>query len=550
MSTRAPAAPATSAAPYGGTTLAGTATLLRFALRRDRVRLPVWVAALTAGTALTALSFRDLYPDAAARRTAAASVSSPAGLALSGPERYLADYTYGAMLGHQMLSFTAVLLALFTVLTVTRHSRAEEESGRAELVRSAAVGRYAPLAVALGVALIACLAVGAALTLALGAQGVPDVGWGGSLLYGAAHAATGLVFAAVAALTGQLTAHARGASGMAFAVLGLAYLLRAAGDMGSGALSWLSPIGWAQRTYVYLDDRWWPLLLSAAATAVLLAGAVTLSNRRDLGAGLRPARGGPPRASAALTHPLGLAWRLHRGLLLGFAVALLVFGASYGGVLADAEEMVRDVEVLQDALARLGGVSVTESFAAMVLVVMVVVAAVYVVIAALRPRAEESGRRAEPLLATALSRTRWLGGHLAVALAGGTLLLLLAGLAFGLVGAAVTGDGGLVPELTGAALAYAPALWVTAGVACLLYGWLPRAVTLTWVVPLLGFVVSYLGPLLQLPDWLTYVSPFSHVPHLPAEPLTWTPLVVLTLLAGALLALGLAGFRRRDLETA
>ncbi|MCX2971747.1 MULTISPECIES: ABC transporter permease [Streptomyces] len=546
MSTLATTAPA---ARRGGSTLTGTGTLLRFALRRDRVRLPVWVAALTLGTAATANSFHGLYPDAKARATAAESVSSPAGLAMTGPERYLADYTYGAMLGHQMLGFTAVMVALLSVLTLTRHTRTEEETGRAELVRSAAVGRHAPLASALGVAVVANLAVAAAFTLVLGGQGLAGVGWGGSVLYGAAHAAVGLFLAAVAAVTAQVTAHSRGASGLAFAVLGLAYLLRAVGDVGSGALSWLSPIGWAQRTYVYAEDRWWPLLLSLAVTAAVLALAVLLSTRRDVGAGLRQSRGGPARAATALTRPLGLAWRLHRGLLLGFAVALFVLGAAYGGVLGDAEEMVGDVAALEEALARLGGASVAESFASMVMIILAVIAAIYVVLAALRPRAEESGRRAEPLLSTALSRSRWVGGHLTVALAGGTLVLLAAGLGFGLTGASATGDGALVGELVGAALAYAPALWVTAGVAVLLYGWLPQAVTLAWTVPLLAFVVGYLGQLLQFPDWLTRLSPFSHVPRLPAESLTWTPLLVLTLLAAVLVALGLAGFRRRDLLT-
>ncbi|MEE1929876.1 ABC transporter permease [Streptomyces sp. TRM 70351] len=549
--TAATAPPAPAGSPARGTApLAGAGTLLRFAARRDRVRLPVWTAALVLGTVTTAGSYRDLYPTAEARRSTAETMSSPAALAMSGPERFLADYGYGAMLGHQMLGFTAVLVALMSVLTVTRHTRAEEESGRAELVRSAAVGRHAPLAAALALAVLTNAVLACVMALGLGGLGLPGAGWGGSLLYGAAHAAVGLVFTAVAAVTVQLTAHARGASGAALAVLGLAYVLRAAGDVGGGALSWLSPVGWAQRTYVYVDDRWWPLLLALGAAAAGTTLAVRLSTRRDLGAGLRPARSGRPHATAALTHPLGFALRLHRGLLTGFAVGLAAMGAAYGAVLGDAEEMLADVAALEDALAELGGADLAESFAAMVMIVLAVVAAVYVVLAALRPRAEESGRRAEPLLATALSRTRWAGSHLAVALAGGTLLLLLAGLGFGAAGAAATGDGSLVPALTGAALAYAPALWVTAGVAAALYGWLPQATALAWVMPVLAFVVGYLGPLLQLPQWLSRLSPFGHVPRLPAEPVDWTPLVVLTLLAAALIASGLAGFRRRDVVMA
>ncbi|MFD0040808.1 ABC transporter permease, partial [Streptomyces anulatus] len=183
------------------------------------------------------------------------------------------------------------------------------------------------------------------------------------------------------------------------------------------------------------------------------------------------------------------------------------------------------------------------------MVVVAVVAAVYVVMAALRPRAEESAGRAEPLLATGLSRNRWLGSHVAVALAGGTVLLVLAGLGFGLAGAASAGDGGLVLDLVGAAVAYAPALWVTVGVAVLLFGWFPRAGAVAWTVPVYAFLVGYLGPILQLPDWMKNLSPFGHVPQLPAAGMNWTPLLALTAVAAGLILLGLMGFRRRDLET-
>ncbi|GAA3500501.1 ABC transporter membrane-spanning protein [Streptomyces prasinosporus] len=542
--------PAPAGAVPGGNALAGTRILVRFALRRDRIRLPAWILALLLGTLTTADSFRTLYDGPEDRANAARAADSPAGLATSGPRHYLDDYTFGSMLSHQMLGFTAVLVGLMSVLIVTRHTRAEEETGRAELVRSAVVGRHAHLAAALAVAVLANLALALLLTAGLAGLGPEGVDTAGSLVYGSAHAAAGLVFAAVAAVTVQVTAHTRGASGMALAVVGAAYALRAAGDSGeSETLSWLSPIGWVQRSYPYVDDRWWPLLLCLVCAAACAAAGFALSTRRDVGAGLRPQKPGRPAASAALATPFGLALRLHRGMLTGFGAGLFLMGAMYGSILGDAEEMLKDIDQLQEALDRIGGTGVTESFASMVMVVLVVVAAVYVVLATLRPRAEETAGRAEPLLATGLSRARWAGGHLAVAVGGGTLVLLLAGLGFGVAGAASTGDGGLLPALVGAALAYAPALWVTAGAAVVLFGWFPRASQAAWAVPAYAFVVGYLGEILRFPDWTNDLSPFGHVPRLPAADMDWTPLLLLTLVAAGLVWLGLAGFRRRDLET-
>ncbi|MEU8350527.1 MULTISPECIES: ABC transporter permease [unclassified Streptomyces] len=548
----AAAPPRTPAAPVargtGRGTLAGTGTLIRFGLRRDRVRIPVWLLALLLGTVSTANSLSTLYTSAADRASTAETMGSPAGLATSGPRHYLTDYNFGSMMGHQMLGFTAVLVGLMSVLIISRHTRAEEETGRAELLRSTVVGRHAQLAAALSVALVANVALALLLAAGLSGLGIEGIDAGGSLLYGFAHAAVGMVFAAVAAVTVQITPWARGASGMALAAIGAAYVLRAAGDVGNDWLSWISPIGWVQRTYVYLDDRWWPLLLALAFAAAAAAVAFPLSTRRDVGAGLRPQRLGSRTASGPLTHPLGFALRLHRGMLAGFGAGLLMLGAVYGSILGDADDLLDDIDQIQEALAAMGGASVTESFAAMTMIPVSVVASVYVVMAALRPRAEESAGRAEPLLATGLSRTRWAGSHIVVSLAGGTAMLLAAGLSFGLLGAATTGDGGLVLRLTGAALAYAPALWVTTGVATLLFGWYPSAVTVAWLVPVYGFVVGYLGQMLQFPDWLNNVSPFGHVPQLPAADMNWTPLAILTLVAAALIWAGLAGFRRRDLD--
>ncbi|MYQ42016.1 ABC-2 type transport system permease protein [Streptomyces sp. LamerLS-316] len=543
--TTATRAPAPARAVTAAGVLAGTRTLIAFGLRRDRVRLPVWVLALFLGTLYAVGNYRTLYAGPEDRASVAATMDSPAGLAMTGPRHYLDSYGSGAMTGHQMLGFTAVLVALMSILTVTRHTRDEEETNRAELVRSTVVGRHAHLAAALSVAVLANLALALLLAAGLGAMGL---GTGGSLLYGASHAAVGIVFASVAAVTAQITAQTRGASGTALAVVGLAYVLRAAGDAGGDdALSWLSPIGWVQRTYVYVDDRWWPLLL-CLVLAVLCAGAgFILSTRRDVGAGLRAPRAGSPVASGALTRPLGFALRLHRSMLAGFGAGVFLMGAMYGSILGQADDMLKDIDPIREALEKTGG-TMAESFASMVMVVLAVVASVYVVMAALRPRSEENAGRAEPLLATGLSRTRWAGSHLAVALAGGTLLLLLAGLGIGLAGAASAGDSGLVLSLTGAALAYAPALWVTTGVAAVLFGWLPRAAQAAWAVPVYAFVAGYLGPLLRFPGWTKNVSPFGHVPRLPSAQMDWTPLTVLTLVAAGLMWLGLEGFRRRDLE--
>ncbi|WP_369206992.1 ABC transporter permease [Streptomyces sp. PU-14G] len=545
-------------APGRGAALAGTGVLFRFALRRDRFRLPAWVLAVLLVSLSGIQKAADLAPDdpspALGHEVPPQSADmietlrGPAMLAMTGPEHYLTHFTPASVLSMLMIGYGALLVGLMSVLTVVRHTRADEERGIAELLRSGVVGRHATLSAALAAAATANVALGALFALVLPLAGPAGVTGGGALLYGAAHAAVGLVFAGVAAVTAQLSAHGRAASGMALAVLGAAYALRAAGDVGTDPVSWLSPIGWAQRTYPFVDDRWWPLLPALALALATAAAGYVLSTRRDVGAGILPPRLGSPTASAALTRPLGLALRLHRGLLAGFCAALLLLGAMYGSLFGDVDDMLKDLDDVREAIAKAGG-SFVESFASTIMLVVAVVASLHVVMAALRSRSEETAGRAEPLLATGLARTRWLGSHLVLALGGGTLVLLAGSLGLGLAGGASVGDSGLTWRLVGAGLAYAPALWVTGGVAVLLFGWVPRAAPLAWAVPAYGFVVGYLGKLLDLPGWLNDLSPFGHVPQLPSADMRWTPVVLLALVAAALVAAGLAGFRRRDLDT-
>lgn len=551
--TRTPAAPA-PVVPAGAGALAGTGTLVRFMLRRDRVRIPVWIGAIAGFTVLSAASLPGVYLEDADRQVRAELMANPGTAAVTGPGYGLDDYTFGAMIANELLSWSAIFVALMSLLLMVRHTRAEEETGRAELVRAAVVGRHAHTTAALVVVGGASLVLGALTGLGLGSLGLESVSWGSSLLFGAGLAGIGVVFAAVAAVTAQVSQHARGAGGLAGAALAVAYLLRAAGDMsavdqpGAGTLSWLSPIGWAQQTRVYVDDRWWPLLLPVLLAAALVTLAYGLSSRRDVGAGLVEPRPGKPVAPRSLASPLGLAWRLHRSGLLWWGVALFLFSLGYGSLVAEVEDFVSEMSAVQDWISGAGD-SLIEGFLAVVVQLWATAVAVFGVLAMLRLRSEESAGRVEPLLATAVSRTRWVASHLLVSLGGSAVLLALSGLGLGLTAGAAMDDAGLTVRLVGAAVAHLPAVALTVGLGVALFGLAPRATVLVWLVIAYSAVIVNFLTLLGLPDWTGNLSPFGHVPMLPAEPVRWTPLVLLSLVAAALIALGLAGFRRRDLET-
>lgn len=524
------------------TELTGTATLTRLILRRDRVRILVWVVATALLVLVTAASVKGLYPTQAdLDEAAAASHGNAAAIALNGPDQGLD--TLGGQVAFQVGFLGLVVVALMSMFMVGRETRAEEEAGRLELVRAMAVGHHAPTAAALTVTAGMNVAVGALVALGLLSLNLPTAG---SVVFGVSFCALGLVFAGIATVAAQVTQNTRVVYGSTGAALGAAFVLRAAGDIGDGTLSWFSPIGWAQKTRPFAGERWWPLLIAAGFTVVLLAVAGAVAARRDVGAGLVPPRPGPRVAAPSLGRPLGLALRLQRGSLVGWGVGLFLTGVAYGWVANDVEDFVGDNSTMREMIARAGSASLTDSYLSTSLLMMALIAAGYAVQSALRLRSEETGLRAEPVLATPISRRRWVASHLAVALAGSVAVLAAAGLGAGLTYGIVSNDLGQAPRLLGAALAYTPALWLLVGLATALFGLVPRAVTTAWAALAGCLVIGLLGEVLDLPAWANDLSPFQHTPQLPAAHLTVTPLAILAVTAAALITVGLTAFRQRD----
>ncbi|OUZ05824.1 ABC-2 family transporter protein [Mycobacterium avium subsp. paratuberculosis] len=533
-----------SPAPLGGSHFSGTLQMLRLYLRRDRISLPLWVLLLSVPLSTVYVgSIEKVYPTAAARAGFAASImASPAQRALYG--QVYSD-SLGAV-GIWKAGMFHVLIAVAVILTVIRHTRADEENGRTELVDSTAIGRYAGLTAALTLSFAASIATGA-----IGAAGLlgTDVPAGGSLAFGAALAWSGLVFTAVAAVTAQLSPSARFARGAAFAVLGTAFTVRAVGDAGPGGLSWLSPLGWSLLVKPYAGDRWWVLVLHLVTTAGLTVLAYRLLAGRDVGAGLIAERRGPATAAPRLGNAFGLAWRLDRAALLLWTAGLALYGLLIGSVVHGIGDELGDSGQARDIVARMGGTSALEdAFIAVAFAMMGMVAATFAVSLTLRLHQEESSQRAETVLAGAVSRTRWLASHLVIALAGSGVAMLASGTVAGLVYGIAAGDvGGKLAMVVASAAVQLPAVWLLSAVTVCVFGVAPRFAPVAWGV-LIGFVALYLiGSLAGFSQWLLHLEPFAHIPRVGAD-FTAVPLLWLLAIDIGLTILGAMAFRRRDLR--
>jgi polyether ionophore transport system permease protein len=515
----------------------GVGTLLALAVRRDRIRLGVWMSALTFMMVYTPSALKLAYPDVVTRLSRVNILKTPAGIMLGGPFFGGNETDLGVMIANELMVTLIVATSILSILTVVRHTRAEEESGAAELVQSSVVGRYARTFAALVLvgSVNAILAV--TMTLALAATGFDLTDCAGMCL-GITGAA--MVFGAVAAVTVQLWRQARSATGAAMGVLAAAALMRGIGDVinhSGSALSWFSPIAWAQQMRAFVELRWWPFLLLVALTLALMGLSMLLETRREYDDGILPSRGdrvdAPPIRSV-----LALNMVLQRGQVIGWGVGMFVSGLAFGSMTQSLQDAAKTNELLARVLATQGynGIytTLTQFLAA--------AATGFVVAAVVRLTRDEQSGIAEEVLAGSVSRWRWLLANVGATLIGATVLMFLAGLGNGLGAAVTMGEADLVPRLTAAGVAHVPAMAVIAGIGALavalrrpMIGWL----TVTFVV-----LSLYLGALLRLPRWLIDLSPVgrttvpSTVP-VPAMAVMVGVAIVLTAVAGWI-------YRRRD----
>ncbi|GAB3750831.1 ABC transporter permease [Microlunatus parietis] len=520
--------------PASESSLTGTALLLRLALRRDRIKIVVWPAGIALFVVLFANNLRTMASQGRLSELTA-QMSDAMGML-----QFFVGPAFGLDQGRIELFFLMytqeflLAAALMNLLLIIRHTRGEEEHGRTELVRSAVIGRHAPLTAAMITALITN-----ALTVVLVTGTTLAIGFAASdaVLFGVGVGLTGMIFAGVTAISCQLTEGGRAAGALVGLLLAVAFMVRGVGSVidNDGWLVWLSPFSWAPMTRVMVEPRIWPLAIPIVVAACCFAVGYVLSARRDVGAGLLPTRAGRVRAAGWLRSSLALAYRLQRGSLgwwlLSMTVLAVIWGALVNSVQLGMIEGL-DGDIVAGYLSLMG-------------VTQVLVVGGYVVIMLYRLKTEETSGRLEAVLSTSTGRVAWLGSWTLVTGLGVGLQLIMIGAGIGLGGAATTGNGVWLGVMLGAVTSRMPELLVLLAIGALLYGLAPRLLWLTWLVLGYGVVIRFFGQ--GLPGWLIAASPFQHLARIPVEGFTATPVAVLLALAAVGFGIGQGAFRRRSL---
>ncbi|GHU42621.1 ABC transporter permease [Clostridia bacterium] len=537
----------------------------RFLIKRERITSLFWILGIVLFSGGIAAAYPVLFPDQEAISGMLATLGTPPMVAMMGPLYGLAHINFAILFAQQCLMWVALAAAIMNIFLVVRVSRADEELGRNEIIASLPVGRLTGgvAAIVLAFALNVLIAVLSAFLILL--TGIEGLSVQGAFVFGLSIGMQGFVFAGITLFFAQIFSTASAAIGTPFAVLGLSYILRGAGDMMDASnavkvsatgfimadykmtdpLSFLSPLGLGLKVEAFYKNFWWPVLILFLEALVFAGIALVLNARRDIGAGLVPAKAGRTHGGIFLRNPLGFAFRLLRGSFIGWGIGLLLLGMSYGSVLSNVSTFVQGNEMIQKMLEASGSSSSMENaFLVMISVMMAMITAIPLIMSVNRFRTEESHGRLEAVFSLATSRVGLLGSFAFIALLQALVLPLFYGL--GLYSVATKSVS--LKTCIETAIVYAPANLFFVGLAVLLVGCLPKLTKLIWLPLGYSFFVIYFGRLIpNMPKFMDKLSPFGYVPQIPVEPFHAMPLLVLSGLGLLLVVAGLIGVKKRDI---
>lgn len=532
--------------------------LLGQRLRRDRVQLALWIVGVAALALMATTAVGSTFGDTAERESILhLTLIAPAILMFRGTPNGAGEGQFGFFL---IFAFLATLAGLMSTFLAVRHTRGDEEAGRAELVASTPASRLLPTTATVIHGVLANAVLGAAVGVAFVASGLDTRG---SFVAGTAIACVGVAFLAIGLVFAQLFRTSRAANGAGVAAVVAAYFVRGIGDAAGESsadglhrtplwISWLSPIGWGQRTGAFTEDDLRPLLIALAFAAVLVVLVYVFQSARDSGASVLPGFRGRDHAGPVLSGSLGLAWKLNVGAVLSWAAGALVMGALATSLTSLVDQIGSDAPAVAVRLQQMAGADATleQALTTTFFSVIGILASACALQLVIRARQEEAHGTAEIVLSTPVPRQRWLGEYGAVAFLGVVVVIAVAMLG-AFAGAQSADDpSGATSDAAQAAIAQLPAILVFLGIGMLLFVIVPRVMIGTaWAVLTLAAFFGVFGELLGLPDWVHDLSPFAHSPVPIGDDVDWTGGIWMIGIGLAAVAVSIVLMRRRELAT-
>jgi Putative exporter of polyketide antibiotics len=534
-------------------TLVGCGKYLIFTIRHNLVRYLVWIGIVAFMVIYICPFYKSLFSDPKELQKFINTVGEPSMVAMVGTVSSLAvaNAALSAAVWAKIWMFTALTLGIGMVFQVTKGVRADEENGRTELFRSRPFGIHSTLVAVISGAIMVCVVAGIITTALLAAFNMDPAGSGitGSLTFGLSFMAVGILGVGVGALSNQLSASGSIANSTGSIILMAFYCMRMIGDMGSNhTLTWLSPVGWAQKMAPYGENRIWLFVPNIILSAVLIMIALMIESRRDYGSGVLREKAGHPDAKPYMKRSWGLVLRLYKGSIIGWSIGVVLAGLMFGSVVTSMLDMLKGNDV---PFLNASSIDFMMGFMLMFVGLISVVLPMFIMTGL---RSDETKGLTEAQLAGSMSRHRMILERYVIATVATVFLLILGGASFGMSYGSAANDMSQIWKCVLDVLIYLPGIMAITSLVVLLFGWFPRAtIPVTWFLYGLMYFGVLLIETLKLPRAVTYIIPFIGTPKLPAPILddgsngSVVAVVLYFIAAIVFVLLGMYGLRKRNI---
>lgn len=524
-----------------------TSSILKFIIRRERIRQVIWILALSLSLIGFVPVFESILSTSSNMQVLIDTMKNPVMIAFIGPVFVDNYYTVGSMYANYMLLFSVMIIAVMNIFIVASHTRGDEEKVRLELLRSLSVGRFSNMAAVMIVAIASNLLIG--IITASGFYFILPEAMTivGSIVFGMSLFAIGTLFAGITLFFSQITVSNRTTIALSFFTLFLLYMLRGFGDLYAEFLSFISPLGLILKTENFVNDYFYPIWIILIESIILIAISFKIARDRDLGSGIIPEKSGRKNASVFLRGMGSFAFRLLRTPIIIWVVVIFTFAGMYASVFGDLEGYLESSEMIRDMLVIGGDYSLTDQFISLLMTIMSMIATIPVLVFVNRAVSEEKENLTEEILSKPVSRYKYLGSFFLIAIIMAVVFQVTTAFGLQIVGKLFLETIPSLETFLIASLVYLPAIFIMIAISTLLIGVFPKFTWLSYVYLGYTFVSVYFGRLLDLPEIMGELTPFGHIVSYPLEDLEITKTFILLGIFIILSLVGFWGYRKRDL---
>lgn len=510
------------------------------------LKVAIWVVVLSGLTIGIAVAMGVLYSTPLERMSLKTTLESPAMTTMVGPVPE-GDFTEAVLFLMMMLLFLAMIYGLFNILMANQVFKHEENNGLTELLIASGEGRKSLFVKQIIIGILINIPFFA---FTLGGLNLLDMGgatFEGHLLFVGGVTLFGLLFYALTLLVGSLFETGELTFGITLIILIGAYLYRGMTDVADMTYSVIAPYNWLTRASIYSENEFiWLMPFLIIPVILIIAYVVTM--RRDVDDGVIKLSG-KRKAKRVRSYPKLLVSQ-SKLLIIAWMVALVIIGLSYGAVLEDIENIMNNNFIVRAAVEAGQFANPTKFFVSMISIITAIISIIpgLMVIGKLL---KEEKHRLEWMIAGGLrsrvTRVRVFVSHLVLAI----VLSLVCHALYLVTLYAMTIP---VPDFSIPAIDYVFALIsegsvliLILGIAAMLYGVSFKLFKLVWPILAVLFIISYVGIMLQFPEWLRSVSPFHHLGHIFVDGPQWLPISLFYVIGFVLMGIGIVAASKRDL---